>query len=152
MVSEGAAEEEIIIQINAVKQAAHRVGQMLLNSKVNDCIRAAAQSGDADEGIEAYPEDIGVLFQNVIGGPAEIRTEVPLERAVRFLFFLLVHEKELSIPRWVDSSFFRLFNYAPVQYFRSRERYWIASVMCGVSMRSLPARSAMVRAILRSRS
>lgn len=39
MVSEGAPEEEIIIQINAVKQAAHRVGQMLLNSKVNDCIR-----------------------------------------------------------------------------------------------------------------
>lgn len=88
----------------------------------------------------------------MIGGPAEIRTEVPLERAVRFLFSLLVHEKERSIPRWVDSSFFRLFDYDPAQYFRSRERYWIASVMCGVSMRSLPARSAMVRAILRSRS
>ena len=58
MVSEGAAEEEIIIQINAVKQAAHRVGQMLLNSKVNDCIRAAAQSGDADEGIEAYQKTL----------------------------------------------------------------------------------------------
>lgn len=57
MVSEGAAEEEIIIQINAVKQAAHRVGQMLLNSKVNDCIRAA-QSGDADEGIEAYQKTL----------------------------------------------------------------------------------------------
>ena len=54
MVSEGAAEEEI----NAVKQAAHRVGQMLLNSKVNDCIRAAAQSGDADEGIEAYQKTL----------------------------------------------------------------------------------------------
>lgn len=48
MVSEGAPEEEIIIQINAVKQAAHRVGQMLLNSKVNDCIRSVAQSGDAE--------------------------------------------------------------------------------------------------------
>ena len=39
-------------------QAAHRVGQMLLNSKVNDCIRAAAQSGDADEGIEAYQKTL----------------------------------------------------------------------------------------------
>lgn len=49
MVSEGAPEEEIVIQINAVKQAAHRVGQMLLNSKVNDCIRSVAQSGDAEK-------------------------------------------------------------------------------------------------------
>ena len=51
-------EEEIIIQINAVKQAAHRVGQMLLNSKVNDCIRSAAQSGDAEAGIEAYQKTL----------------------------------------------------------------------------------------------
>ena len=58
MVSEGAPEEEIIIQINAVKQAAHRVGQMLLNSKVNDCIRSAAQSGDAEAGIEAYQKTL----------------------------------------------------------------------------------------------
>lgn len=58
MVSEGASEEEIVIQINAVKQAAHRVGQMLLNSKVNDCIRSVAQSGDAEAGIEAYQKTL----------------------------------------------------------------------------------------------
>lgn len=58
MVSEGAPEEEIIIQINAVKQAAHRVGQMLLNSKVNDCIRSVAQSGDVEAGIEAYQKTL----------------------------------------------------------------------------------------------
>ena len=44
MVSEGAPEEEIIIQINAVKQAAHRVG-----------------------GHRSLSEDTGVLFQNVTG-------------------------------------------------------------------------------------
>ena len=31
MVEDGAPEEEILIQINAVKQAAHRVGQLLLS-------------------------------------------------------------------------------------------------------------------------
>ncbi len=34
------------------------MGQMLLNSKVNDCIRSVAQSGDAEAGIEAYQKTL----------------------------------------------------------------------------------------------
>lgn len=67
MVSEGAPEEEIIIQINAVKQAAHRVGQMLLNSKVNDCIRFGSPVRRRGSGHRSLSEDTGVLFQNVTG-------------------------------------------------------------------------------------
>ncbi|SDC68895.1 hypothetical protein SAMN04488112_11381 [Melghirimyces thermohalophilus] len=37
-------------------------------------------------------------------------------------------------------------------HFRSRVRYWIASAMWAVSMRSFPSRSAMVRASFRMRS
>ena len=34
------------------------MGQMLLNSKVNDCIRSVAQSGDVEAGIEAYQKTL----------------------------------------------------------------------------------------------
>ena len=54
MVGDGMPEEEILIQINAVKQASHRVGQMLLQSKVNECVRSAAEDQDADKVIEDY--------------------------------------------------------------------------------------------------
>lgn len=58
MVSEGAPEEEIIIQINAVKQAAHRVGQMRSIPSWKTVIRSVAQSGDAEAGIEAYQKTL----------------------------------------------------------------------------------------------
>lgn len=38
------------------------------------------------------------------------------------------------------------------QYFLSRERYWIASLMCGARITSLWSRSAMVRATFMMRS
>ncbi len=54
MVGDGAPEEEILIQINAVKQASHRVGQLLLQSRVNECIHAVAEGKAADEAMEEY--------------------------------------------------------------------------------------------------
>ena len=38
------------------------------------------------------------------------------------------------------------------QYFRSKLRYWIASAMCGVSIRSAPSKSAIVLATFNMRS
>ena len=58
MVEDGAPEEEILIQINAVKQAAHRVGQLLLSSKMTDCVREAAATGDAEGAIESYQKTL----------------------------------------------------------------------------------------------
>ena len=58
MVEDGTPEEEILIQINAVKQAAHRVGQLLLSSKMTDCVREAAATGDAEGAIESYQKTL----------------------------------------------------------------------------------------------
>ena len=88
MVGDGAPEEEILIQINAVKQASHRVGQLLLQSRVNECIHAVAE-GKGD-GI-LFP-DVGRRYRRKQAASragktrCKIKTEVPMERAVRFLF------------------------------------------------------------------
>lgn len=99
MVSEGAPEEEIIIQINAVKQAAHRVGQMLLNSKVNDCIRFGSPVRRRGSGHRSLSEDTGVLFQNVTGWSGqEIRTGSAIGEGSFGFYFAIFHgNRRISI-------------------------------------------------------
>ena len=49
MVDEDVPCEEILIQINAVKGAMHRVGQIVLEGHINHCVREAFEKGDEAE-------------------------------------------------------------------------------------------------------
>ena len=46
--------EDILIQINAVKSAIHKVGQIVLVGHVNHCVKDGISHGDADKTIEAF--------------------------------------------------------------------------------------------------
>ncbi len=46
--------EEILIQINAVKGAVHRIGQLVLDGHLKHCIRDGIQHGDADKTIADF--------------------------------------------------------------------------------------------------
>lgn len=48
MVEDGVRNEEIIMQINAVKKASHRIGQMVLQAHLSECIQDAAAGKNAD--------------------------------------------------------------------------------------------------------
>ncbi len=40
--------EEILIQVNAVKKALHKVGQVILEGHLNHCVKDGIEHGDAD--------------------------------------------------------------------------------------------------------
>lgn len=50
--------EDILIQINAVKGALHKVGQVVLEGHLNHCVRDGIEHGDADKTISEFAKAI----------------------------------------------------------------------------------------------
>ena len=58
MIDEDVPCEEIMVQINAIKSAIHKVGQIVLEGHINLCVREGIEHGDADKTIEEFTEVI----------------------------------------------------------------------------------------------
>ncbi|WP_367926057.1 metal-sensing transcriptional repressor [uncultured Ruthenibacterium sp.] len=58
MVDEDVPCEDVLIQINAVKSALHKVGQIVLEGHLNHCVRDGIEHGDADKTIENFAKAI----------------------------------------------------------------------------------------------
>lgn len=50
--------EDILIQINAIKSAVHKVGQLILEGHLNHCVKEAIVSGDADDAIKKFEKAV----------------------------------------------------------------------------------------------
>ena len=46
--------EDIIIQINAAKTALHKIGQVVLEGHLNDCVKDGIEHGDAEKTIADF--------------------------------------------------------------------------------------------------
>lgn len=58
MVDEDVPCEDVLIQINAVKSALHKVGQIVLEGHLNHCVRDGIEHGDADKTIVNFAKAI----------------------------------------------------------------------------------------------
>ena len=58
MVDEDVPCEDVLIQINAVKSAVHKVGQIVLEGHLNHCVRDGIEHGDADKTIANFAKAI----------------------------------------------------------------------------------------------
>ncbi|MBE6528046.1 MAG: metal-sensing transcriptional repressor [Thermoplasmata archaeon] len=58
MIDEDVPCEEIMVQINAIKSAIHKVGQIVLEGHIHHCVREGIEHGDADATIEEFTEVI----------------------------------------------------------------------------------------------
>ena len=54
MIQQDAPCENILIQVNAVKSAVHKVGQIILEGHLKSCVRNGIEHGDADKTIEDF--------------------------------------------------------------------------------------------------
>jgi DNA-binding FrmR family transcriptional regulator len=54
MVDEDIPCEDVLIQINAAKNALHKVGQIILEGHLNHCVRDGIEHGDADKTIGEF--------------------------------------------------------------------------------------------------
>ncbi len=50
--------EDVLIQINAVKKAVHKVGQVVLEGHINHCVRDGIEHGDPEKTIEDFTKAI----------------------------------------------------------------------------------------------
>ncbi|SCH53478.1 MULTISPECIES: metal-sensing transcriptional repressor [unclassified Romboutsia] len=50
--------EDILIQINAVKSAVHKVGQIVLEGHLSHCVKDGIEHGDADKAIDEFAKAI----------------------------------------------------------------------------------------------
>lgn len=58
MVDEDVPCEDVLIQINAVKSALHKVGQIVLEGHLDHCVRDGIEHGDADKTIANFAKAI----------------------------------------------------------------------------------------------
>ena len=58
MVDEDVPCEDVLIQINAVKSALHKEGQIVLEGHLNHCVRDGIEHGDADKTIANFAKAI----------------------------------------------------------------------------------------------
>ncbi|MCQ2084946.1 MAG: metal-sensing transcriptional repressor [archaeon] len=58
MVDEDVPCEQIIIQINAVKSALHKVGQIVMEGHIQHCVRDGIEHGDAEKTIAEFTKVI----------------------------------------------------------------------------------------------
>jgi DNA-binding FrmR family transcriptional regulator len=58
MVDEDIPCEDILIQINAVKSALQKVGQIVLEGHLNHCVREGIEHGDADKTIAEFAKAV----------------------------------------------------------------------------------------------
>lgn len=50
--------EDILVQINAIKSAVHKVGQLILEGHLNHCVKEAIEFGDADDAIKKFEKAV----------------------------------------------------------------------------------------------
>lgn len=50
--------EDILAQINAVKSALHKVGQVVLEGHIQHCVRDGIEYGDADQTIAQFTKAV----------------------------------------------------------------------------------------------
>ena len=58
MVDEDVPCEDILAQINAVKSALHKVGQVVLEGHIQHCVRDSIEHGDADQMIAQFTKAV----------------------------------------------------------------------------------------------
>ena len=58
MVDEDVPCEEILIQINAAKQALHKAGQVILEGHLNHCVREGIEHGEAEKTIADFAKAV----------------------------------------------------------------------------------------------
>ena len=58
MIDEDVPCEDIIIQINAVKKAVHKVGQIVMEGHINHCVKDGIKNGNADKTIKDFAKVI----------------------------------------------------------------------------------------------
>lgn len=58
MVDEDVPCEDIIVQVNAVKGAIHKVGQIIMEGHIQHCVRDGIEHGDADKTIAEFTKVI----------------------------------------------------------------------------------------------
>ena len=58
MVDQDVPCEDMLMQINAVKSALHKVGQVVLEGHLNHCVRDGIEHGDADRTIAEFAKAI----------------------------------------------------------------------------------------------
>lgn len=58
MVEEDVPCEDVLIQVNAVKSALHKVGQVILEGHLHHCVRAGIEHGDADRTIAEFAKAV----------------------------------------------------------------------------------------------
>jgi DNA-binding FrmR family transcriptional regulator len=58
MIDEDIPCEDVLIQINAVKNALHKVGQVVLEGHLNHCVREGIEHGDADRTIADFAKAV----------------------------------------------------------------------------------------------
>ena len=54
MIDEDVPCEDILIQVNAVKNAVHNVGRIILVGHINHCVKDGIVHGDADKTLEDF--------------------------------------------------------------------------------------------------
>jgi DNA-binding FrmR family transcriptional regulator len=50
--------EDMLVQINAVKSAVHKVGQIVLEGHLTHCVREGIEHGDADKTIADFAQAV----------------------------------------------------------------------------------------------
>ena len=58
MIDEDIPCEDILTQINAVKSATHKVGQVVLEGHLHHCVRDGIEHGDADKTIASFAKAV----------------------------------------------------------------------------------------------
>lgn len=58
MIDEDVPCEDIIVQVNAVKSAIHKVGQIIMEGHIQHCVRDGIEHGDAEKTIEEFTKVI----------------------------------------------------------------------------------------------
>lgn len=58
MIDEDVPCEDILVQINAVKSAVHKVGQIVMEGHIHHCVKDGIEHGDAEKTIAEFTEVI----------------------------------------------------------------------------------------------
>jgi DNA-binding FrmR family transcriptional regulator len=58
MISEDIPCENILMQVNAVKKAVHKVGQAILEGHLHHCVREGIDHGNADKTIKEFAKAV----------------------------------------------------------------------------------------------
>lgn len=58
MIDEDVPCEDILVQINAVKSAVHKVGQIVMEGHIHHCVKDGIEHGDAEKTIAEFTKVI----------------------------------------------------------------------------------------------